>query len=50
MCGFYFGFSLCLLQTLYYDYKRTIKQDEFNKKMKKYLKKKELSILYNIKE
>jgi hypothetical protein len=44
MHGFYFGFSLCILQTLYYDCKRTQKQNDFNKKMIEYLKKKELSI------
>jgi hypothetical protein len=39
MRGFYFGFSFCILQTLYYDYKRNLKQKEFNKKMTEYLKK-----------
>ena len=39
MRGFYFGFSLSLLQTLYYDYKRNLKQKEFDKKMLNKLKK-----------
>jgi hypothetical protein len=46
MKGFYIGFSLCILQTLYYDHKRTQKQKEFNKKMNDYLKKKNYP--YNI--
>ena len=44
MRGFYFGFSLCILQTIYYDYKRNLKQKEFDKKMIKYLKNKENNI------
>ena len=44
MRGFYFGFSLCILQTIYYDYKRNLKQKEFNIKMIKYLKNKENNI------
>ena len=44
MRGFYFGFSLCLLQTLYYDHKRNLKQKEFDKKMIEYLKKIEKNI------
>ena len=44
MKSFYFGFSLCLLQTLYYDYKRNLKQKEFYKKMLNKLKKIEKNI------
>jgi len=44
MLCFYFVFSLCLLQTLYYDYKRNIKQKEFEKKMINKLKKIEKNI------
>jgi len=41
MRGFYFGFSFFILQTLYYDYKRNLKQKQFDKKMIEYLKNKE---------
>jgi cell division protein FtsB len=44
MRGFYFGFSLCILQTIYYDYKRNLKQKKFDNKMIEYLKNKEKNI------
>jgi len=44
MKGFIIGFGLSLFQCVYYDYKRSIRQKEFNKKIIIYLKDKEKNL------
>ena len=44
MKGFMIGFSLSFVQALYCDYKRSIRQELFNKKMILYLKEKEKNL------
>lgn len=44
MKGFIIGFSISLFQALYCDYRRSIRQEIFNKKMILYLKEKEKNL------
>jgi hypothetical protein len=44
MKGFIIGFSLSILQALYYDHKRYKRQVEFNNKLIIYLKDKEKNL------
>jgi len=46
MKGLMIGFSLSLIQNIYYDYKRSINQEKNNKKIITYLKEKEKNLSY----
>jgi hypothetical protein len=44
MKGFYIGFSISIIQCVYYEYQRNKRQQIFNKKLNLYLKDKEKKI------
>ena len=44
MKGFMIGFGVSLINIIYCDYRRSIDQDKFNKKMILYLKEKEKNL------